>query len=262
MNPTTVPPAAAPDPDRARFYAADAAWYVKQLPLEHFMESVAQNTQCRITEASFDAIHQTRPDIQCFGELLIQYPIPGKRLPGRVVPDHFVVVHPEPLALDGSFPIELIPARPLFVLEYVSKGNPRKDYDGNLALYEQALAVPYYLLFYPDNEELTLFRLADGKYVAAHPGDSERYAVPELELEVALVDGWVRYWFRGELVAIPAEWSASMAAERAARVAAEQRASEAEQRAAAAERERDAERAARATLEAELARLRAAQGGA
>ncbi len=249
MNPTTVPPPSGPDPDRARFYAADAAWFVKTLPLEHFMESVPQHTQREITEASFRVIGQTRPDIQCFGELLIQYPIAGKRLPGRVVPDDFVVVHPEPLSLDGSFPLELVPARPLLVLEYVSKGNPRKDYDDNMARYEQALRVPYYLLFYPDNQELTLFRLVGGKYQAVRPSDAGRVAVPELELETAILDGWVRFWFRGELVPLPAELSAQVRAERTARLAAERRTTEVES-------ERDAERVARLALEAELVRLR------
>jgi hypothetical protein len=51
---------------------------------------------------------------------------------------------------------------------------------------------------------------------------------PELEPEVALLDRWVRYWFRGELVPLPGELV----------------------------KERDAERAARQAAEAELAKLR------
>jgi hypothetical protein len=260
MNPTTVPPAPAPDPDRVRFYADDAAWYVKQLPLEHFMESTAQSTQRKITLESFDLIRAARPEVQCFNELLIQYPAAGQKHPARVVPDNFVVLHPTPLGPLSSFPIETQPAGPFFVLEYVSKHNPRKDYEDNLVRYEQSLRVPYYLIFYPDNEELTLFRLAGGRYTAVHANAAGRYAVPELELEAKLVDGWVRFWFRGELVPLPAELSASLTAERAARLAAEERATTAEARATSAERERDAERAARAALEAELARLRGAGG--
>ena len=252
MNPTTVPPAA-PD-DRARFYADDAAWYVKQLPLEHFMHSTAQATQEAVTAASFDLIRAARPDIHCFGELLIQYPAPLQRQPGRVVPDNFVVVHDGPLDFDGSYPLELAPAGPTLVMEYVSKGNKRKDIDDNMVRYEQALRVPYFLLFYPDNEELTLFRLVGGKYQTVHANAAGRLAVPELELEVGVVGGWARFWFRGELVPIPTELNAALTAERAARLAAERERD-------AAERERDAEKAARAELEAELARLRAQLGG-
>ena len=259
MNPTTVPPAA-PD-DRARFYAADAAWYVKQLPLEHFMESTAQATQRKVTLESFDVIAAERPEVQCFNELLVQYPAAGQKHPARVVPDNFIVLHPTPLGSLTSFAVELQPARPYFVLEYVSKHNPRKDYEDNLVRYEQSLRVPYYLVFYPDNEELTLFRLVGGKYQTVHANAAGRYAVPELELEVALLDGWVRFWFRGALVPLPAELQARFRAEREARAAAERGRDAAERGRAVAERERDAEKAARESLEAELARLRAQLGG-
>ncbi len=246
MNPTTVPPASAPDPDLVRFYEEDARWYVKQLPLEHFMESTPQATQRKITLESFDVIAAARPEVQCFNELLIQYPAAGQKHPARVVPDNFIVLHPTPLGPLTSFPIATQPVGPFFVLEYVSKHNPRKDYEDNLVRYEQSLRVPYYLVFYPDNEEMTLFRLVEGKYQAVRPNATGRVAVPELELEVGLVNGWARYWFRGESVPLPAELNAARLA--------------AEQRAAAAEQALDAERAARAALEAELARLRGQPG--
>ena len=54
-------------------------------------------------------------------------------------------------------------------VEYVSKNSQRKDYDDNYRRYEQQLKVPYYLLFYPGNEELSLFRLAGEKYVTVTP---------------------------------------------------------------------------------------------
>jgi hypothetical protein len=259
VNPTTVPPAA-PD-DRARFYADDAAWYVKQLPLEHFMHSTAQATQEAVTAASFDLISAARLDVHCFGELLIQYPVPGLRQPGRVVPDNFVVVHDGPLDFDGSYPLELAPAGLTLVMEYVSKGNKRKYYDDNLVRYEQALRVPYFLLFYPDNEELTLFRLVGGKYQAVHANAAGRLAVPELELDVGILDGWARFWFRDELVPIPTELQAHFQAARAAQVEAERERDAAARERDVAVRQRDAEKAARAELEAELARLRALLGG-
>jgi Uma2 family endonuclease len=39
------------------------------------------------------------------------------------------------------------------------------DYDANMLKYEQHVKVPYYLLFYPDADELSLFHLMEGKYV-------------------------------------------------------------------------------------------------
>ncbi|MBX9578716.1 MAG: Uma2 family endonuclease [Gemmataceae bacterium] len=245
-------PAAGLDPARLKvIYEIDAERYLRSLPLEHFMEATAQATQRKITLESFDLVAAARPDVHVFNELLIQYPVPGQHptRPARVVPDNMVVVHPAPLDVAGSFMTPLQPVGPLLVLEYVSKSNPRKDYEDNHARYERDLRVPYYLLFYPDADELTVFRLAGERYESVKPNDAGRLAVPELELQVALLDGWVRYWFRGELLPLPGELlgqlnavRVELVAERAARLA--------------AERERDAERRRAEAAEAELARLR------
>ena len=260
-------PTAGLDPARIKLrYEIDAQQYLRSLPLEHFMEATAQATQRTITLESFDLIRAARPDIQVFNELLIQYPLPGHDpgRPARVVPDNMVVVHPTRLDVVGSFMIPIQPVGPLLVLEYVSKESVRKDYDTNMTRYERDLKVPYYLRFYPDADELSVFRLAGGKYTSVLPNDAGRLAVPELELEAALLDGWVRFWFRGELLPLPADLLRDRNAERAGRLAAEQRAEAAAARAdaeraarVAAEQQAEAERQANVGLEAELARLRA-----
>jgi Uma2 family endonuclease len=211
--------------------------YLKSLPLEHFMESTPQSTQRKITLESFDIIHALRKDVQCFNELLVQYPIPGKDVdkPGQVVPDNMVVIHNKPIVAEGSFMTPHQPVGPFLVLEYVSKSSVRKDYEVSYEKYEKELKVPYYLVFYPDADELTLFKLKDGKYTAVPPDALGRRAIPELELEIALLGGWIRYWFRGELVPLPAD----LLKERDAAV-----------------QKLDAERAARLAAEAELAKLR------
>ncbi len=218
--------------------------YLKSLPLEHFMESTPQATQRKITLESFDIIHASRSDIQCFNELAVIYPKPGHNpdKPGTVVPDNMVVIHTKPIVAEGSYMTPLQPADPFLVLEYVSKSSVRKDEEVNYAKYEQELQVPYYLLFYPDADELTLFKLKDGKYSTALPNEQGRYAISELELEVALLGKWMRYWFRGELVPLPGD----LLKERNAAV----------QERNAAVQERNAERAARLVAEAELAKLR------
>src|SRR5262249_4466395 len=101
--------------------------------------------------------------------------------------------------------VELQPARPFWTLEYVSKGTKRKDYDDNFDRYEKELKVPYYLLFYPDNEELTLYRRGRSKYASVKPDSDNRFAIDEIETQPGLVAGWVRFWFRGELVPLPDE---------------------------------------------------------
>jgi Uma2 family endonuclease len=211
--------------------------FLKSLPLEHFMESLPQATQREITLASFALVRVSRPDIQCFNELLVQYPRAGQDAdrPGQVVPDNMVVIHPRPIVAEGSYMTPLQPVGPFLVLEYVSKASARKDEETSYAKYEKELRVPYYLLFYPDADEFTLFRLGEKGYTSVVPNALGRCPIPELELEVGQLGRWVRYWFRGELLPLPGD----LLKERDD-----------------ARRQLDAERQARLAAEAELAKLR------
>jgi Uma2 family endonuclease len=186
-------------------YANAAEAYLRSLPLEHFMEATPQATQREITVESLALLRAQRPDVQYFNELLVQYPH-GRGKPIRqVVPDNMVVVHAEPIDAEGSYDVPLQPVGPFWVLEYVSKRSQRKDYDDSFRKYERELKVPYYLLFYPDAQELTLFRHTGKKYVAVRANEAGRHALLELDLELALVEGWVRFWYRGELLPLPAD---------------------------------------------------------
>jgi Uma2 family endonuclease len=187
-------------------YHRAAQDYLHSLPLEHFMEATPQATQRKITVESLDLVHVYRPDVHTFNELLVQYPLAkpkGKRKIGQVVPDNMVVVYDGPIRAETSFDIPLQPVGPILMLEYVSKNTERKDYNDNMLKYEQDLKVPYYLLFYPDAQELTLYHLTGTRYHSVRPDEQCHFAIPEIELEVALLDGWVRYWFRGELLPLP-----------------------------------------------------------
>jgi Uma2 family endonuclease len=223
------------DPKLLEYLDAEADAYLESLPLSHFMEATTQATQRKITLESFDLIHAVRRDVQCFNELLIQYPRGKRKKLGKVVPDNFVLVYKEPIEAIKSFNTQVQPVGPLLVLEYVSKQNKRKDYEDNFEQYEKELKIPYYLLFYPDNEEMTLFKLGAKGYTAVPPNEAARVAVPELELEAALLGNWVRFWFRGELLPLPGELLRQLTAtrdqlgaERIARQAAEQRATAAD----------------------------------
>src|SRR5579883_870673 len=239
-------PAATPAAKLKLIYEMAEQRYLRSLPIEHFMEATPQATQRKITLESFDLIQTARPDVHCFNELLVQYPRgEDEYRPGQVVPDNMIVVHPGPVTAEGSFNTPLQPAGPLLVLEYVSKGNRRKDYEDNMVKYEHELKVPYYLLFYPDNEELTVFRMAGGRYATVPPNDTGRLPIPELELEAALLGGWVRFWFRGELVPLPVDLLRDRDAERQARQAAERVADQERQARLAAETRADADRQAR-----------------
>jgi Uma2 family endonuclease len=211
-----------------RYYQA-AQDYLRRLRQEHFMESTPQATQRKITLESLDLVNARRPDVQVFNELLVQYPLPRKKRPGQVVPDNMVVIHPEPIKAEGSYDVPLQPIGPFWVLEYVSKGNRRKDYDDNMRKYEHELKVPYYMLFVPDQQELTLYHHTGERYVSVPPDKQGRHPLPILELDIGLLDGWVRYWFRSELLPLPGELQRALDRVIRERDAANRRADAAEQ---------------------------------
>src|SRR5262245_49870716 len=139
-----------------------------------------------------------------------------------------VVVSKEPIQADGSYDLPIEKVRPFWVLEYVSRHNLRKDYEISLAKYERDLKIPYYLVFYPEAQEMSLFRLTRRKYVSVRANRQGRHPIAKLELEVAMLDGWVRYWYQGDLLPLPAELQRDLdrtrrelKAERKARLAAE-----------------------------------------
>jgi Uma2 family endonuclease len=221
--------------------------YLRSLPLEHFMEATSQATQRKISLESLDLVHAQKPEVQVFNELLVQYPRKKKRRPGQVVPDNMVVVCETPIKAEGSFDVPLQPAGPFWVMECVSKNTKRKDNEESFDTYETDLKVPYYSMFTPDDQELVLYKHNGKKYVAVQPNEHGRYAIPELELEIGLLDGWMRFWFRGELLPLPADLLRSL---EEARQRAEQ-----EKRRAEQEKERAEQQTKRADQEMERANL-------
>ncbi|HET6574846.1 MAG TPA: Uma2 family endonuclease [Fimbriiglobus sp.] len=234
------------------FYDQAAVEYYNSLPLEHFMESTPQATQRKITLESFDLIHAARPDIRCYNELLIQYPVSTIHDIARVVPDNLVVVHSQPIRGTKSFNTPFEDARPFLVLEYVSEENQHKDYVENMGRYEKHLKVPYYLLFEPEKQQLLVHKLstAKKKYVSVKPNAQDRLEIPELELEVGMLDEWVRYWFRGKLLPLPAELASELEETK-------RQLRKSQRQTRVAEEQAQAERTARQALEAELERMRA-----
>jgi len=186
-------------------YEEAAQAYLRSLPPEHFMEATGQSKQRETTLESLALVEARRSDVHVFNELLVQYPRRGQRRPGQVVPDNMVVISKHPIKAQSSYNLPLEPARPFWVLEYVSKNNKRKDYEENFDKYEHELKVPYYLTFYPDDQELSLYCHNDERYVSVKPNEHGRYPIPELNLEVGLLNGWVRFWYEGKLLPLPGE---------------------------------------------------------
>jgi Uma2 family endonuclease len=212
-------------------YADAAEAYLRSLPPEHFRETTSQATQREITLESFDLLHARRPEVQFFNELLVQYPHGRAKRIRQVVPDNMVVVHPEPIDAIDSYDLPFQPVGLFWVLEYVSKVIRRKDYEDSFLQYERELKVPYYLLFYPDVLEVTLFRHTGRRYAAVRPNDSGRLDIPQLTLEAALLEDWVRFWFKGELLPLPAELERDLQETRRQLRQAEKRARQAEEQA-------------------------------
>ena len=198
-------PTSVPKPVLEAAYERAAQRYLHSLPLEHFAEATSQATQREITLASLALVRAQMPKVQVFNELLVQYPLEEDSI-GQIVPDNMVVLSEEPIEAMGSFNVPLQHAKPFWVPEYVSKQSSRKDYHLSLRKYEQELRVPYYSIFYPDNEDMTLFQLdKSGKYVSVKPNKQGRCPIRKLDLEIGILDHWMRYWFQGELLPLPGE---------------------------------------------------------
>jgi Uma2 family endonuclease len=186
----------------AEEYDRAAQEYLAGLPPEHFMEATPQSVQREITLASFALVRRGRPKFHYFSELLVQYFHQGQF--HQVVPDNMVVLGQVVERPRSNWAAELEPALIFWTLEYVSRTNKRKDYQDSYRKYEQELQVSYYLTFDPQEQDLRLNRHTGASYVPVEAKEG-RYPLPELELEVGLLGGWVRYWHRGELLPLPAE---------------------------------------------------------
>jgi Uma2 family endonuclease len=257
-------PSSVPRKILAVSFAHAAAEYARSLTLEDYMEATSQATQRKITLESLDLVHARRPEVQVFNELLVQYRRRGQQKIIQVVPDNMVVLHSEPVKAEGSFDVPLQdPIKPFWMLEYVSRATRRKDQEDSFKKYERDLKVPYFLLFYPEDQELTLYRHNGRKYVSVRPNEQDRYAIVELQLEIGLFEGWARYWYQGTLLPLPADLLRDLEEERrrseAYRQQAEQerqRAERSEQRAEEERQRAEQERQMRLALEQELERLR------
>lgn len=184
-------------------YERAAQEYLASLPPEHFMEAEPQSLQRIITTSSFSLLEAQRPGFHFFNESLVQYPVNGDL--GQVVPDNMVVLGSSGHEKRGSYNVVFEEAPIFWTLEYVSASSERKDYEDSYRKYEQELLVPYYLVFHPEKQNLRLYRHTGTGYELVHADVDGRFPIRELEMQVAIQDGWVRYWYRGRLIPLPKE---------------------------------------------------------
>ncbi len=138
------------------------------------------------------------PSVFVYNEMLLLYPMDEGT--GRVVPDNFITFNIQPPEdLNNSYRVTPT-KRPFWVLEYVSESSERKDYKESFSKYEEQLQVPYCTLFNPVSKALEMHRHNGVTYDELAKNNRGRYGLPELDLEVGLLEGWVRFWHRGELL--------------------------------------------------------------
>ena len=129
---------------------------------------------------------------------------------GAEAPDWFYVPNVAPL-LDGEYRRSYVLWKefvaPLIAIEFVS-GNGSDERDatppsetekaGKFWVYEQAIRIPFYVIFDGWRDNLEVFHLVDGRYIKIQPNDRGHYPIPPMGVEIGLqqagTTSWLRWW--------------------------------------------------------------------
>ena len=129
---------------------------------------------------------------------------------GAEAPDWFYVPNVPPM-LDGEYRRSYVLWKeyvaPLIAIEFVSgNGNEERDATppsetekaGKFWVYEQAIRIPFYVIFDGFRDSLEAYHLLDGRYVKMQPNDRGHYAIPPMGVELGLIlengVSWLRWW--------------------------------------------------------------------
>jgi len=154
---------------------------------------------------------------------------------------------------------------PLIAIEFVS-GNGAEERDatppsetekaGKFWVYEQAIRIPFYVIFDGFRDNLEAYHLINGRYIKMQPNDRGHYAIPPMGVELGLIlengVSWLRWWDKSGNLLLTGDERAI--AEKAARLNAE---AIADQQKAIAEQERFAKQQAEQKAQRLAERLRA-----
>ena len=129
---------------------------------------------------------------------------------GAEAPDWFYVPNVEPL-LDGEYRRSYVMWKefvaPLIAIEFVS-GSGKEERDatppsttekaGKFWVYEQAIRIPFYVIFDGFRDNLEAYHLVDGSYVKMQPNQRGHYAIEPMGVELGLIlengVSWLRWW--------------------------------------------------------------------
>ena len=214
----------------------------KQLPDSDgtFVKNFQEHPQSIVLTSSIEPVLQKlHPDGRyCIGQdsgiywRLIEPPEKGAE-----APDWFYVPNVSPL-LDGEYRRSYVLWKefvaPLIAIEFVS-GNGAEERDatppsettkaGKFWVYEQAIRIPFYIIFDGFRDNLEAYHLLDGRYVKMKPNNRGHYAIAPMGVELGLIleNGvfWLRWWddsgsllLTGDERAVRAEQKAQRLAER------------------------------------------------
>ncbi|MFN5562701.1 MAG: Uma2 family endonuclease [Pseudanabaena sp.] len=129
---------------------------------------------------------------------------------GAEAPEWFYVPNVSPL-LDGEYRRSYVLWKefvsPLIAIEFVS-GNGSEERDttppsetekaGKFWVYEQAIRVPFYVIFDGFRDNLEAYHLLDSRYVKMQPNDRGHFAIAPMGVELGLIlengVSWLRGW--------------------------------------------------------------------
>jgi Uma2 family endonuclease len=129
---------------------------------------------------------------------------------GAEAPDWFYVPNVAPL-LDGEYRRSYVLWKefvaPLIAIEFVS-GNGSDERDttppsetekaGKFWVYEQAIRIPFYVIFDGWKDNLEVYQLLNGRYAKMQSNDRGHYPIPPMGVEIGLqqagTTSWLRWW--------------------------------------------------------------------
>ncbi len=129
---------------------------------------------------------------------------------GAEAPDWFYVPNVSPL-LDGEYRRSYVLWKefvaPLIAIEFVS-GNGSEERDatapsenekaGKFWVYEQAIRIPFYVIFDAWKDNLEAYQLVNGRYIQMKPNDRGHFAIAPMGVEIGLqqqgTTTWLRWW--------------------------------------------------------------------
>jgi hypothetical protein len=129
---------------------------------------------------------------------------------GAEAPDWFYVPNVEPL-LDGEYRRSYVlwkeSVAPLIAIEFVS-GSGKEERDqtaptetekaGKFWVYEQAIRIPFYVIFDAWRDHIEVYQLVDGRYTQAQPNDRGHFEIAPMGVQIGLqqvgTTTWLRWW--------------------------------------------------------------------